>query len=377
MAFFSDLLHHPRKLWLRKAFFQVHLWAGILLSLYLVVIALSGSVLVFENELTGTTLPPTISSFDANRIASISQVVSEFNRQYPGASVELLTAPTKTVPAYQLDVRLSSGEEQHYIADPVTARIYGPERTWVQWVHDLHIYLLLNENYGMQVNGIGAAVLLLLVVTGIVLWWPGIRVWARGLRVNIRANWRRINFDLHSAIGFWTLVLVFWWAFSGVYFGFYKQVAAAVNAVAPIHNMRPPIALEAANSTARVPLAHILEVAHAASPKAHLSILSNASLKEPVVYASMDLRDPGNFLYRDIVTIDVSNGRVLSIWHYSDKQSIGDWILWLMHPLHFGTSWGTTVKVIWAGLGVVLAILAITGVLMYWNRWLRKRIVAS
>ena len=52
-----DALHHPRKLWLRKAIFQVHLWAGIFLTLYVVVIALTGSVLVFESELTGLALP--------------------------------------------------------------------------------------------------------------------------------------------------------------------------------------------------------------------------------------------------------------------------------------------------------------------------------
>jgi uncharacterized iron-regulated membrane protein len=45
---------------------------------------------------------------------------------------------------------------------------------------------------------VGAVVLVLILLTGIVLWWPGLRVW----RVNVRANWkRRINFDLHSAIG--------------------------------------------------------------------------------------------------------------------------------------------------------------------------------
>ena len=60
MTFLQQAVHHPRKLWLRKAVFQVHLWAGLLLTLYIVVIALTGSILVFEDELTGTTLPAAI-----------------------------------------------------------------------------------------------------------------------------------------------------------------------------------------------------------------------------------------------------------------------------------------------------------------------------
>ena len=67
MRIYRNLLYHPRKLWIRKACFQIHLWAGILLSIYVIAIALSGSVLVFESELTGTTLPSELSSFDPKR----------------------------------------------------------------------------------------------------------------------------------------------------------------------------------------------------------------------------------------------------------------------------------------------------------------------
>ncbi len=372
MPFLATLRDHPRKLWIRRALFQIHLWAGLLLSLYLIVISLSGAVLVFEDELTGTTLPPGLSAFKVDHVATMPQVFAAFHQQYPGAVVDLITAPTNTVPAFQLNVHSADGRVQRFVADPLTGRSYQQGRTWVQWVHDLHVSLLLDESYGLQVNAVGAAVLLLLVFTGIVLWWQGIRAWTRGLRVNLRANWRRINFDLHNAIGFWTLTLVFWWSFSGVYFGFYKQVATIVNAVAPLHNMQAPVALAASNRVVRLPLEQILEAAQSASPQARLYSLSNASLTEAVVYASMDLRDPGNFLYRDIVQIDASDGRILSVWHYSDKHGFGDWIIWLMHPLHFGTLWGTTIKAIWAALGLSLALLTITGLLMYWNRVLRR-----
>ena len=37
--------------WLRKALFQVHLWCGLGIGLYLVVISVTGSVLVYRSEL--------------------------------------------------------------------------------------------------------------------------------------------------------------------------------------------------------------------------------------------------------------------------------------------------------------------------------------
>ncbi len=44
-----------------------------------------------------------------------------------------------------------------------------------------------------------------------------------------------------------------------------------------------------------------------------------------------------------------------------------------MHPLHFGTVWGPWVKALWAMLGLSLAVLTVTGLLMDWNRYLCKR----
>jgi uncharacterized iron-regulated membrane protein len=44
-----------------------------------------------------------------------------------------------------------------------------------------------------------------------------------------------------------------------------------------------------------------------------------------------------------------------------------------MHPLHFGTLWGLPFKILWFLLGLSLALLTATGLLMYWNRYLRKR----
>jgi uncharacterized iron-regulated membrane protein len=41
--------------------------------------------------------------------------------------------------------------------------------------------------------------------------------------------------------------------------------------------------------------------------------------------------------------------------------------------LHFGTSWGAGVKIVWAAAGLALPLLLITGTLMYWNRSLRKK----
>jgi uncharacterized iron-regulated membrane protein len=375
MRFLHNLVHRPRQLWLRRASFQVHLWAGIALSLYVVVIALSGSILVFENELTGATLPRGLSAWNPSRTAPIPEVMRRFAQACPGCTASLLVTPYPAVPAFQIHAADAEHRQLGFVADPVSGAVLPQPRTWVDWTHDLHLYLLLGSGHGEQVNGVGAAILLLLCITGLFLWWPGIRNWSRGFRISLRSHWRRINFDAHNFIGIWTLAIVTWWSISGVYFAWYGPLESAINAVFPVRAMlSPPMPALAPHAGTPASLAAIVAAAEHASPQGRLFGIYNPSLTEPTVLVEMDLRDPGNFAHRDLITIETSSARALTVWHYGDNVTPGDWILWSMFTLHFGTVWGLPVKILWCLLGVSLAVLSITGLLMYWNRYLRHHL---
>ena len=161
-------LRRPQQVWLRKAIFQVHLWSGIGLGLYIIFISLTGSVLVYRNEMYEAATPP-------------------------------------------------SG-------------LYTPETTpigitIVSTLIDLHDNLLAGET-GRLVNGVGAIAALLIALTGLVIWWPGVAKWRRSLIVRRGVGWKRLNWDLHSAIGFWSFAFIFIFAASGIYLCFPQAVTA-------------------------------------------------------------------------------------------------------------------------------------------------------
>jgi uncharacterized iron-regulated membrane protein len=371
MTVIGTFVRHPRKLFLRRALFQIHLWAGVLLSVYVVVLALTGSVLVFRSELQRAILLRSVEPYTAGKVASIATVLARFGATYPTTQVENLQLPFDESPVFEIEAK-DGGRQFTVLANSETGTIYSPKKSWLYWVYELHVYLLLGHAYGMQVNAVGAAVLLILCATGLVIWWPGIKVWTRGLRVAFGRSWRRVNFDLHSAIGIWTLVLVSWWALSGVYFGFYKEVSAAVGWISPLRGMVSPTQPQT-SGTGRVSLDRVLTAVQQVSPGGRLYSISDPALVGGSVYALVDLRAAGDFSHRDIVTVSTSDARILTVWHYGQNKTAGDWIIWAMHPLHFGTLWGLWVKVLWAVVGVLLAVLSATGVLMYWNRWLRHQ----
>jgi uncharacterized iron-regulated membrane protein len=138
-------LEHPERIRLRNALFQIHLWGGAALGMYVFFMSVTGSVLVFRNEL--------------------SQWRS------------------------------------------------------IRWVVDLHANLLAGD-MGRAINGIGAICLTVVCLTGGVVWWPGLRNWRRALTVSWRSHLARLNWDAHSALGFWFAGFVLMWGISGIYFAY-------------------------------------------------------------------------------------------------------------------------------------------------------------
>ena len=49
-----------------------------------------------------------------------------------------------------------------------------------------------------------------------------------------RANWKRFNWTLHSAIGFWMFIVVFMFAFTGFYLVFQEPFIAIVDYFEPL-----------------------------------------------------------------------------------------------------------------------------------------------
>lgn len=308
MRFITDLIHQPRRLWVRKAFFQIHLWAGVMFSIYIVLIAVSGSLLVYKDDLTRWNLPRDLHPYRRTQVATPEAVMARFAVTVPRGRVSLLQVPSSILPVFLLDGNDNQGRPSRWIADPETAALALAPRTWIDIALDLHNYLLLPHTWGMQANAIGAAVLLLLSISGAFLWWPGVRSWARGLRIDRRTNWRRMNYDLHSAIGFWTLAIVAWWAFSGMYFGFYRQITAVVALVSPIRGMQAPQPARppGASSTIRVSLDQVLRAAQTVSPQGHLWSISDPSLHTEESYVLLDRGAPGDFSHRDIVRVSTT-----------------------------------------------------------------------
>src|SRR5438034_5067144 len=76
-------VQQPQNVWLRKAIFQVHLWSGIALGLYIFMISVTGSVLVYRNELYRAATPEPILSKGSGPLLTDDQLTEAATHLYP------------------------------------------------------------------------------------------------------------------------------------------------------------------------------------------------------------------------------------------------------------------------------------------------------
>ncbi|MEE2636300.1 MAG: PepSY-associated TM helix domain-containing protein [Acidobacteriota bacterium] len=290
----------PQSKRLRKILFQVHLWTGLGIGLYVVVISLSGTVLIYRSELRQRYDPqPRVVDVSGTRLSE-DQLVAAAERRFPDAAIEVWTNPDDPRHAVTMSVRRSGEERLQFLYDPYTGDYlgYALPAGWrfTTWLLDFHDNLL-GGGTGRAVNGIGAVLLSVLSVTGAVIWWPGVGGWRRALLVDWRATWRRFNWSLHSAFGLWTVVFIFMWGATGIYLAFPGPFGALVDYVEPFDEEFNP--------------------------------------------------------------------------------RVGDSVLYWFTALHFGRFGGWATKLVWTVVGLVPPVMFVTGVVMWWNRVIRRRSLAG
>lgn len=375
----------PQRVWLRRALFQIHLWVGIVLALYVVAIGLSGSALVFQPELEEMLEGAHLHVSAGGRQANLQRAADVIVRARPGWRAAGLEdfgkADHATSLLLQKENEQRSSNYRRVAFDPYTGKVLLDRMRYsgvLGWITNLHFNLLAGET-GLLVSGWMAVGLLLLCITGIILWWPGVRRWVSALVLHRRKRWQRLNWDLHAVIGFWSCACLAAVTFTGIYFAFPNTVRSMVVAATggegkiageaqrakpatAVENAGPELTIDEALAAARKELP-----ANAPPGYLQLPATRNAPYGATGYYI-------GSLPYSQLVyvSLDSHTGQVLSRQD-TRKQALGLRIIQYFFAVHFGWFggpgiWGVVVKVLWILLGIAPALLAITGLLLYWNR---------
>jgi len=113
-----------------------------------------------------------------------------------------------------------NGQETNRFFDQFSGLDLGNSYPWpvagIEWLTHLHDDLLMGRS-GRSINGWGGVLFLVMVVSGLFIWWQGSRRWHDALLIR-RHSLRSFNWQLHSFLGFWSLILMVAWGLTGMYF---------------------------------------------------------------------------------------------------------------------------------------------------------------
>lgn len=373
---------------IRKFINQVHLWLGLVSGLVVFVVAVTGCIFVFQKEITewihsdkifvsapagAKPLPLSVLLPKARQALGDSLVINNITTyKQPGRSWEFMVYEAGDPQAITM-----SGSIKHYCSvhlNPYTGAVTGKtdyKTEFFVFIKNLHWSLLLNTPYGQPVVGWSTFIFVLLLITGLVLWWP--YKWSKPIRkqrfsIKWDAKWRRLNYDLHSVSGFYGMVIALVLALTGMVWAFewFNKTVYTVAAGTSEHREQKTFTSVKAVAPAIDPMDIAFSHARQARPEADRIGASPAYGTEGLIYMYC-YRGKELYYDYDALQYDQYSGKLLHADNRSSRNR-GELLTGMNYDIHVGAIAGLPGKILAFLASLIAASLPVTGVLLWWGK---------
>ncbi|MGH6647518.1 PepSY-associated TM helix domain-containing protein [Aquabacterium sp.] len=385
---------------MRPLLVLLHRWFGLTAALFLFIAGATGAVISWDHELDSWLNPALYEARTQGKALPVLDLAARIEAADPRVRVTFM--PMAIEPGHTFTASVSPRPDpatgklfepgyNQVAVDPVTGDIQG-RRQWgevslsrenlLPFLYKLHYSMHIPEGWGIDFGVwlMGLIAIAWVIDTGIALWisFPNWGAWRRSFAIRWRSGGHKLNFDLHRSGAMWVYLLVLMLAITSVGMNLGGQV------------MRPLVSvfstLSASPFDSRVP--------H--PPEKPIEPL--VSLPAVVAKAQAEARDRGwtapaggvflspEFGVWGVGFFEVGNshgdGGLGNPWLYFDSRtgepagatvpgtgSAGDIFMQSMFPLHSGRIIGLPGRILLSFMGLMIAMLSVTGVLI----WARKR----
>ncbi len=386
------------KTWIKK----LHLYFGLAIGFIIIIVSITGALYVFKEDFEKAARKEFTHHHEANTstksVLPINTLEKHIEQQvgepYPLHWVEIPIDKSKSYKFFyfERDPDAWNYFQEYPIYKSVYINPYSGKVLSVQdekmnffaLVKSVHWSFFLNSDWGKYVVGIPVLCFLLMLISGIILWWPKNkasrkqRFWFQWKNIK---NWRRKNYDLHSILGFYASFIALIVAITGLFYSFYFIQAALYFTFS-------------GGSTAYPDYAHLKSPDKPLAPTEHVFDRVAKQIDQMYPDASaysfdlghehpFDHEDPDSNLpvyvrgydqkyykYSEVF-FDKNSGRLLLNRPY-ESRNFGEKYIAANYDIHVGAILGIFGKILALISSLICASLPITGFLVWWGRKKKK-----
>jgi len=372
----------------RRAIWRaLHLWLGLTLGLPMAVFGLTGSVLVFWQEIDAGLNPALFEVRETETRISLEAAIHAASQAAPSGWDSIwLPVPATSGSAwpfhfYYPDPRSGEvgAESLNVFVDPGTGSVIGQRvfyhpwnpfgHSFVGFFFKLHYAFFLGAA-GMLVVGVIGVLLLASTASGVVIWWPRGGKWRRALSIKRRASAVRLTPDLHQVAAIYPLLVLLAVLVSGLSFNLPDQFSWVVERFSPISAEPDPLPASRDKPTAGrlAPIDAALADARRRHPGGRIESITLSRTEDTVTACYADVPSLARYVQDTrCFVIAGATGELLRVQDAS-RGTGGDVFMAWQWPLHSGTILGWTGRILVFLTGIACAVLPVTGLL----RWMQK-----
>lgn len=222
---------------IRKSTFRrindwLHLWLGLVSGIVVFMVSLTGCFYAFQQEIKDVLEPWRFVEAQDKPYVPPSVLLDTAARYMPGVQPTGLTyshAEGAAAVGYLME---EAGNSRFSVVfmNPYTGvflkqqtTLGGDEFDFFQFVIDGHRALWLPYDIGRPIVGVFTLIFVLLLISGLVMWWP--KKWNKAnkdksFKIRWRGKFKRVNYDLHNVLGFYSLIFALILAVTGLVWSF-------------------------------------------------------------------------------------------------------------------------------------------------------------
>ncbi|GAA4466567.1 PepSY-associated TM helix domain-containing protein [Nemorincola caseinilytica] len=368
---------------IKKTIGKIHLWLGLASGLVVLFLGITGCILAFQREIESVSKPYQYVTPHNDAYIAPSRMYAIANAQLPGKLAHSVTYGGKDKAVV---VTFYHDEPEYYYLvylDPYSGQVLkvkNMDDDFFRIVVNGHFYLWLPPDIGKPIVASATLVFVVMMITGIVLWWPKNKA-ARKQRFSVKwsAKWRRVNYDMHNVLGFYMSWVAIFIAITGLVWGFQwvsisiywvasggKQAVAFYEPVSKKNNMaaageEPAVDRIWKKMNAEHATAETIEVHF---PQSDTGAIEAAMNPDASTYWKTDYRYFDQYSLQE-VEVTHAYGRL-------HNTTVADKIARMNYDIHVGAVWGLAGKVLAFFASLLAASLPVTGFMIWWGRRSKK-----